>query len=651
MSRSLLTKLTMVGVLCLLGCFDFNEAKQMCLDPEKGDCIAADGPTLSESTPSNLATEVAVDSAFTLTFSQPMETASLDVTFTPAVSLSSPVWDDEGLIATVQPLAALQYNTQYTVQVRGRSTAGKPLPSGSAFSFTTLSAPDNEAPTLTSSLPSNNATNVPVGLQLVLDFSERMSVDSLVVDAQPAYDFGPPTWSNGDRKATFTMSPGALEAMTTYFLSVEASDAAGNPLTGNKTLSFTTGTPPDTTRPTVIATAPAAGSMGVSTNAALSVTFSERMNASTLGAFSISPNVTCNLAFDVTGTLLTCPHASQQLTASTVYTITISTAARDEANNAMETPFSFSFTTGAVADTTPPTLVSTSPTNAGTGAATRPAIKAVFSEAMDKAVTQAAFAISSPAGVTGAFSWNAAGTELTFVPTNAFSYGQSVQWQIGNNAADLAGQKLGTTQQRQFRVVYQGSRTIYSLAAEDGYLRLLSGAYVAYGSSVYFNAGDGLSGAAYRGFLSFDLSVLPAGTSSVTDAKLYVYQAGTSGTPYDSAHGSVVLERIKYEVKPSIPSTAWSSAAIPVKGRCTGFLCATVSTATVSTTNAVGVKTVSVTGFVDDALAEKKVQFRFRFSKADSDGDSTADFGYFATSDWATSPDRKPYLVLTYEYP
>lgn len=69
------------------------------------------------------------------------------------------------------------------------------------------------------------------------------------------------------------------------------------------------------------------------------------------------------------------------LSNSTGYTATITTGAKDVAGNALAVNKVFAFTTAA--DTTPPTVLSTSPANNATGVAITATVKVTFSEAMD----------------------------------------------------------------------------------------------------------------------------------------------------------------------------------------------------------------------------------------------------------------------------
>src|SRR2546426_1281513 len=67
----------------------------------------------------------------------------------------------------------------------------------------------------------------------------------------------------------------------------------------------------------------------------------------------------------------------------TTYTATISTGAKDLAGNALAADLVWSFTTGVIPDTTPPTVSVNVPANLSTGVAIGSQIAGTFSEAMD----------------------------------------------------------------------------------------------------------------------------------------------------------------------------------------------------------------------------------------------------------------------------
>src|SRR5207249_954645 len=141
--------------------------------------------------------------------------------------------------------------------------------------------------------------------------------------------------------ATFTPAS-ALAPLTAYTATVTtgARDLAGNALAIDFSWSFTTGTTPDTTRPTVSATVPA------------NATFSEAMDPLTISTASMrltgpgGTAVTGTVGYDVNSKIATLSPVSN-LTPNGVYTVTITTGARDLAGNALGANFVWSFTTAA----------------------------------------------------------------------------------------------------------------------------------------------------------------------------------------------------------------------------------------------------------------------------------------------------------------
>ena len=114
------------------------------------------------------------------------------------------------------------------------------------------------------------------------------------------------------------------------------------------------GTSPETTQPTVSFTGPASLATNVAINRPVRATFSEAMNATTVtgGAFTVTgPGVT-PVNGTVTyndGSMTAIFTPASNLAANTVFTATISTAAMDQAGNAMAANKVWTFTTGSTA--------------------------------------------------------------------------------------------------------------------------------------------------------------------------------------------------------------------------------------------------------------------------------------------------------------
>ena len=251
-----------------------------------------------------------------------------------------------------------------------------------------------------------------------------------------------------------TLSPTAsrvrLLALSIFILSAVAcggSDNGGNPDgggngsdggDGGSTSSFAS----------VTSTEPANLVTGVATNAKLLATFSEPMNASSLSAttFVVKQGTTAvggTVALG-TGGLTATFTPSAALAASTAYAATITTGATSAAGHALAADYAWSFTTGAGADTVPPTVVSSSPATSATGVATNAKIAITFSEAMDPASLSATTftVVQGTTPVSGAVSYGALGAVATFTPTANLATGTAFTATITTGAKDLAGNAL-----------------------------------------------------------------------------------------------------------------------------------------------------------------------------------------------------------------
>jgi hypothetical protein len=163
------------------------------------------------------------------------------------------------------------------------------------------------------------------------------------------------------------------------------------------------------------------------------------------------------------------------LTALTAYTATVTTGFKDLAGNALAANKVWTFTTGAAADATAPTVLSTDPINTSTGVPVNKEPNATFSEAIDPAtVTTATFFLTkaqsgpgcvfdpftdpdpcppSSARIAGSASTTGDGSVATFVPlitlkrstTGASGITQTYTATLTTGVKDLAGNVLAAS--------------------------------------------------------------------------------------------------------------------------------------------------------------------------------------------------------------
>ena len=320
-------------------------------------------PTVSSTVPLSNATGAPIGNALTATFSEAMDPTTITVANFSLKQGVTPVAGTvlyAGLTGTFRPLVNLAANTVYTATVTtgAKDLAGNPVAAPYVWSFTTGATPDVTAPTVTSTVPGNGSTNVPIGSGLSATFSEPMDpatitnltfnlkqagvpVGGTVTYAGSTATFRPATTLNGNTPFTATVTAGAK-------------DLAGNAMVGDYIWTFTTGSVPDLTAPFVTLTQPASGATLVTVTSDVTAYFSEAMDPLSLNTATFSLRQGANqLAGTVTynGSAATFRPAVNLL-ANTVYDAAISNGARDLAGNSLIF-YAFSFTTGTLTSQTP----------------------------------------------------------------------------------------------------------------------------------------------------------------------------------------------------------------------------------------------------------------------------------------------------------
>ncbi|MGE5284207.1 MAG: Ig-like domain-containing protein [Actinomycetota bacterium] len=239
------------------------------------------------------------------------------------------------------------------------------------------------------------------------------------------------------------------------------------------TNSFTVTAAADTTPPTVSSTSPVDNATGVAVNTTVTATFNEPIDPATLTAASFLlragvDNVTGTVSLNPAGTIATFT-PSALLADNTTYTATLTTAITDVAGNALAADNVWSFTTGAAADTTPPTVISTSPDNNATGVAVGTAVKATFNEPIDPAtLTAASFLLKAGIdNVTGTVSLNSAGTIATFTLSAPLADNTTYTATLTTAITDVAGNALAADYVWSFTTAAPARKIFLSSSGDD----------------------------------------------------------------------------------------------------------------------------------------------------------------------------------------
>ncbi|NNC02155.1 Ig-like domain-containing protein [Corallococcus exiguus] len=394
--------------------------------------------------------------------------------------------------------------------------------------------------------------------------------------------------------------------------------------------------------PRLLAAVPANGSTRVPIDSTLGLTFSKPMQPTSLQVSFSSPATPGILAWAENHTQVTFQTQSA-FAEETTYTVTVQ--GTDQAGNAMEGVNSFSFTTaGPQPDTTPPSVLSTTPDNGAIGLVRKPTIKVTFSEPMNRASTEAAISFETPAGFTpGEFSWNAASTEVSFTSSSEFAYGVSVAWRIASAARDTAGNSLPEIA-KNFRTIRLNTSIIDFDLGTSGNL----GAPSYFRQTAFYNVawvGDDSGANIDRLFFGFRLDGIPNNLTRVVSSRLKWPVSKVIGDPF-SKFGALLLEPVDVgeviELSPGDPNPStiadYHSAALAPA--------VVVSLSDKPLRGDFDVTAWTIQDWENRNLRNKRTQYRLRF-EAPTNGDQLKDQIFSDSYDNSILAT----LWVTYEYP
>lgn len=292
--------------------------------------------------------------------------------------------------------------------------------------------------------------------------------------------------------------------------------------------------------------------------------------------------------------------------------------------------------TPTAADTSAPSVVAVSPANGAKGVRADAKIVVTFSEPMNRAETEAAYASTELPKDAVQFAWNAAGTELTVSPKSPLAYAKAdglasaakkYAVAIGGGAKDLAGNALAAPASTEFATLREFFTPAPLVTGASGRLTVGNSLSAIANPASYF-VGDGDADQTISSFFTFDLAALPQG-AEIAEALFITRQTGVTGSPYPDLGAGAMLARTSFTTFAGNPL---NNAASTVIGP-------------LSTTADVGARQLAVTATVAADLAERvakndRSQFRLAFPMA-TDGTGDIDRADFLT----------PELSITYLLP
>jgi hypothetical protein len=264
-------------------------------------------PRVISTSPNGGSIEVAVDKSVTITFSHKMKPSTVNVAFTPTISLT-PSWNaPANTTLTLSHPPAFTACTKYTINVTGQDTSGNNIQGGyySFWIFTTCGG----SPFVLQTMPIDQSIDVPLDYDVQIIFNEAMQRPTVEI----ALTVVPNDW-------TWTVEWVAMDAIIilnhttdfstckTYFINV----TGGRDVDENKPL--VNGPVPrnfrfDTlcTSPSVKTWVPPDNSVDVARNQNIVITFNKPMNIGTF-QYTIDPPITLGEAWTNGYTVFTLSH-------------------------------------------------------------------------------------------------------------------------------------------------------------------------------------------------------------------------------------------------------------------------------------------------------------------------------------------------------
>jgi hypothetical protein len=416
-----------------------------------GSTSSANGPQVVAVTPADQLTGVARNVRVVIDFDRAIDTLTANLIVLSANGVPVPVitgftnGDARVVLTPYNPLAA---STLYKVSIGAvRDLSGHELAAPLDRHFTTAPGVDVIAPVVTVVSPFNGAGNVPTNALVQAGFSER--IDPLTINSSTfivtPQNTGVPIAASylvaADGRSATLVPASPLTPLSTYYMQINGvTDLVGQSL--YSFTSFTTGTGPQITPPSVVSVSPPADTAGVPTNARVSVLLSAPISPITVGSDALvvtanGPPLSGSISLSSDRQTITFT-PSANLTPGTTFTVTTGAFTDLAGNTAV--PFTSQFTTGLGGDDAGPLIVtSLTPGNGATEVAVNTSIAATFNKAVNPlTVNSSSFLVNYPgvSSVSGAFT--VSGATVSFTPSIPLPGNTSIFVQI-SGVQDLSG--------------------------------------------------------------------------------------------------------------------------------------------------------------------------------------------------------------------
>ncbi len=373
-------------------------------------------PEVYSTSPINGSNGVALDASISVTFSEEIDQLTLDPVNFEVLDLTAGgvvpgayQFDVISNTATFVPTAGTfspSSTIQVTLNTMVADLSGNGLTAPVQFTFTSGTQLDTVPPTVVSTSPVNGSVNTNLNVNITTNFSEPMlpatvgnnsiqltlvaTTNPLVPVAEIGATVAGNVFYNGTNNSAVFMPASDLYPNTDYQLNIATTvaDLSGKNMAAAFSSAFQTGAQSDLTGPVVVQTTPTNGAASVASGTAITATFDEELNASTVTAANVTlSDGTANISgsvshlFDGVNSMVTfTPDPATPLIYGKVYTVTLNTQIKDVAGNPMTADYRWSF---FMEPPLPPSVAYVTPANGATTVANGDPITIHFNRLMD----------------------------------------------------------------------------------------------------------------------------------------------------------------------------------------------------------------------------------------------------------------------------
>ncbi len=392
-------------------------------------------PTVQVAVPSSYSSNVPLNTIFDLQFNTPLNASTVNTTNVylydgsngnvhVPITLTQPQPNEILMV----PTSALPANHYIYVQITTglQSTTSVPASSTQWYEYTGTTS-DSTLPMVTNAVPMNGATGIGVNEQPGVTFNKAIDPVSVNSNTFQVLNGATPLagsywFQSGDTRVEFV--PNApLPSNTLLTMSLNGVlDQVGNPITFSST--FTTGTTPDVSAPTVVTTSIAtSNNESVPTNASITIQFSESMDATTFSTGAsgdiyiydslLGIRVPTTLTWNATQSVAYLTPTSN-LAAGRLYYLYVNTGT-DLAGNTVNSYFA-EFYAEFTSASTAPVVINFNPIGGLTGVGTNAIIEAQFSSAIDPNFLSGVTLSNGGGTAAASISMSAGNTVLQLIP-------------------------------------------------------------------------------------------------------------------------------------------------------------------------------------------------------------------------------------------